>query len=537
MNKRTLALFMGVIFALSIALAAADVGPRWLVLPGGEPERATQAALPMKSQIALMNEHLAQGHLVMLRQQDDPLAGMIHRRYSQVHQGLPVFGGEVVFHDQAGVTIMVSGKFFKIGTMNINPVLDALAATDAFHPFIDPEKAAQPFGNPKLVIYPVSDEDMRLAYLVTFAAGREYNVTGVIDAVNGAILNQFSNVWFDNGAIGLGQGYHGEQVKLATTFADNTYYLADEKRIRPVNQYTYDNKLGGNIPTSAGNTFSSTPEAVNAHQFCGYTYDFYYTVLGRLGIDGQNLPVLTLVNYDSVEDNAFWTSQNNMMVFGVPGSQGQQYAAAIDVVGHELSHGVTQFSANLVYSYDSGALNESYSDVMGTAVEFTFQPEGTGLMKADWCIGEDGHNVYSTAGCRNLADPNTNSQLKDAGYPDGYWYPDPCHLSQKIPELYYQGRLVDYGGVHLNMTIFGHAYYLLTHGGTNKISGRTVTGIGMEKATKIYYRAFTAYLTNTAQFDNAANALLASASSLYGQSSNEYNQTYASMLAIGFQAN
>jgi bacillolysin len=538
MNKRRFSIFAWALLALAVTLAAADLGPRKLTLPGTSGSRAGLAAMPADHQIGLMAEMVAQGSLLPARSLVDPLSGMTDRRYTQVYRGLPVFGGEVVFHDRDGVTQSLSGKFYEIGALPASPTLEPAAAANAFQQTLDPARAAELRGAPSLIVYPVSDDDLRLAYLVTFSAGREYSMTGVVDATSGAVLTQFSNVWSDSGAIGLGRGYHGEDVKLATTLSGSTYYLADEKRIRPINQYTYDLKNGGYIPTTTTNSFTQVPEAVNAHQFLGFVYDYYYTVLGRPGIDGKNLDVIALVNDASAgnKDNAYWTGDDKMMVFGTPGSGGQQLAAAIDVVAHELSHGVTQFSSNLNYSYESGALNEAYSDVIGSAVEFAFQPEGTGLLKADWYNGEDGHVEYSTAGCRNLADPNTNSQLRNAGYPENYWYADPCHLSQQIPPLYYRGNLVDAGGVHLNSPIFGHAYYLLAHGGTNKISGRTVTGIGIEKATKIYYRAWTAYMTQTSKFINAANALLAAANSLYGQSGNEYNQTYGSMLAIGFVA-
>ena len=96
-------------------------------------------------------------------------------------------------------------------------------------------------------------------------------------------------------------------------------------------------------------------------------------------------------------------------------------AAAFDVVGHEYTHGVTQYSSNLVYAFESGALNEAFSDIMGTTAEFYWFPEGSGLYKADWYVGEDAFPYYKTTGTRNLADPNSTSQLGDPRYPD------PCH--------------------------------------------------------------------------------------------------------------
>ncbi len=125
---------------------------------------------------------------------------------------------------------------------------------------------------------------------------------------------------------------------------------------------------------------------------------------------------------------------------------------------------------------------------------------------------------------RNLVNPNSQS----SGY--GKY---PCHLSQFI----HLPGSSDYGGVHINCTIYSHAYYLLANGGTNVVSHVAVTGIGVEKATSIFYTAFTAYLTSNSQFVNAANALLKSASVLFGSTSNEYQQTVKAMQAIGWTVN
>ena len=122
---------------------------------------------------------------------------------------------------------------------------------------------------------------------------------------------------------------------------------------------------------------------------------------------------------------------------------------------------------------------------------------------------------------RNLVNPNLGG--------------DPCHLSQKVNLPNTQAG--DWGGVHTNCTIYGHAYYLLANGGTNVISHVAVTGIGVEKATKIYYTAFTNYLTSSSKFLSAANALLKSAAVLFGSTGSEYQQTVKSMQAIGWTVN
>jgi bacillolysin len=320
-------------------------------------------------------------------------------------------------------------------------------------------------------------------------------------------------------------------MKLVLTQDANGYWMATEDTsIRPVKQLTldyhhsiYDNQ--STVPSSSNGVFAKNTN-VNVHTYLGWVYDYYYLMHGRHGIDDHNLQITALnhVFGSSYHDNAFWSSSLKGMVFMDPLYTNWQIGAGLDVIGHELTHGVTDYTSKLIYQFQSGALNEAISDIMATVIEFHFQPAGAGFNKADYLIGEDIYPTYSSANClRNLANPNAKTTS---------YGPYPCHLSQYIN----LSGSNDYGGVHYNCTIFGHAFYLLAHGGTNPISHRAVTSIGIAKAAQIYYRAFTHYLTQSATFLSAANALLQSAKDLYGASGAEYGQVLQSMLAIGFTA-
>jgi len=251
MNKPRLLLTACTWLMLATSLVAADLGPRPFTRADDPASRSALASLPLTDQIQQMSQRVTSGDLVLLRQQDDPLARMTHRTYAQVYRGLPVFGGEVVFHDQNGTTRSLTGKFFNIGDLSLTPTVPAETAAAAFLATLDPGRAPQLKSAPELIFYPLTDADVRLAYLMTYRDGREYSMSGVVDAHSGALLNSFANVMHDDeGAIGLGTGYHGEDVKLVTVLSGSKYYLADEQLIRPVNQYTYDGNLGGYIPTS-----------------------------------------------------------------------------------------------------------------------------------------------------------------------------------------------------------------------------------------------------------------------------------------------
>jgi Zn-dependent metalloprotease len=216
---------------------------------------------------------------------------------------------------------------------------------------------------------------------------------------------------------------------------------------------------------------------------------------------------------------------------GLPGGvylidSGQRFdffSGALDVVAHELTHGVTDYSSRLEYVNESGALNESFSDMMGTSVEFFFQPAGNGPLQADYLIGEDIAVDVVTGtlnGFRSMANPALFDQ------PDHYSKrailpPDDAH---------------DNGGVHTNSGIPNHAFYLAIEGGTNRTSGIRVTGVGAanrEQIEKVFYRAFTQLMPSNADFAMARAITLRAAQELYGLNSAPYNAVRDAWTAVG----
>ncbi len=471
---------------------------------------------------AFFSSEIQKGNLRLLKIQKDPIASMEHHRYSQFYKGLEVFGGQIIQHYRSGEITGINGEYYQIYDINTVPFITKDEAVEFFIYDLNKEGLIEKGVESKLFIYPVKDGDYRLAYKIIMEKGIGYSMTGIIDAETGRVLLKYSNIYFDELTIGLGIGYHGGQYKLPTTYYDGFYYLYDENNVRPVNQYTFDWNLGAYFfGYDDDNYWDYDAVLVNAHAFLGLTYDYYYIVHGRNGIDDNNMDVVANIHVVGFEDNAAWLGGGiNEMVFGDPVLSNLQPAAALDIVAHEYSHGVTQYTSGLIYLNEPGALNESFSDIMGTATEHYWQPEGNGFLMADWICGEDAFPSFGTV-VRNLEDPN--SILTPYG-------PSPCHLTQKI----FVPFDVDDGGVHYNSTIYSHAYYLLAHGGTNLVSGITVSGIGIDKATNIFYRAWTYYMIPISEFVDAASALPQSADDLYGSSSNELAQTLRSMEAIGW---
>jgi thermolysin len=218
--------------------------------------------------------------------------------------------------------------------------------------------------------------------------------------------------------------------------------------------------------------------------------------------------------------NAFYNGGGIMVLGeGLPpgftaGGQSWDYlAGALDVVAHELTHGVTEYSSDLIYRNESGALNEAFSDVMGASAEFFFQPAGNGPLKADYLMGED---VVRPGGLRSLENPGVNG--------------DPDHYSRR-----YTGT-DDNGGVHINSTIASHAFYLAVEGGTNRTSGLSVAGVGSnnrEQIEKVFYRAFTQMLPANATFAVARAATIQAARDLYNANSPAERAVAQAWTAVG----
>jgi thermolysin len=210
--------------------------------------------------------------------------------------------------------------------------------------------------------------------------------------------------------------------------------------------------------------------------------------------------------------NAFWCSGcgpafHGAIVFGeglppniILGGQTIDYlSGGLDVVAHELTHGLTSYTSDLIYRNESGALDEAFSDIVGTSVEFFYQTPGTGTRQADYLIGED---VFRPGGLRSMSNPAA--------------YGDPDHYSKR-----YTGS-EDGGGVHTNSGIPNQAFYLAVEGGTNRTSGLSVSGVGganREQIEKAFYRAFAFMLPSNATFAAARAATIQAARDLYGAGS------------------
>jgi len=254
-------------------------------------------------------------------------------------------------------------------------------------------------------------------------------------------------------------------------------------------------------------------EAVDeAFDGLGATFDFFWDAYQRSSIDGAGGPLLATVHYGRDYDNAFWNGER--MVFG--GGDGEVFVGftgSLTVIAHELTHGVTEFEGGLVYEGQSGALNESVSDVFGSLTEQHHLEQTSD--EARWLIGE---GIFTAAvqgvALRSLAAPGTAYDDDVLGRD-----PQPAHMDG------YVQTSDDNGGVHINSGIPNHAFYL---------AARALGGRAWERAGLIWYRTLTAgTLSPTADFVAFARATLAAAEAEYGEGSEEVDAVRAGWTDVG----
>lgn len=435
--------------------------------------------------------------------------GMTHYKTQLTVDGIPVYGAELAVHtNKDGKVVAINGQ--------VEPKLEhvkwskrvklskgeAVKKAEKVLEFVPTEESftAEPSAN--LYIYKDNKQWLPV-YLVELQyldpiPGRDFVF---VNATNGKIVHHYNAL---AEATGTGVGVNGDTKTINTLLSNGQYYLYDDTKAMNgvIRTYTANNgsTLPGSDVTDSDNYFNSTSQraAVDAHYNAGVTYDYYYNEFGRNSYDNNGASIISTVHYGSNYNNAFWNG--SQMVYGDgDGTTFIPLSGALDVVGHELTHAVTERSAGLVYENQPGALNESFSDVFGMLVEAS---NGS----TDWLMGED---VYT---------PNTaNDALRSMSDPGAYGQPAHMNDYQYLPNTE-QG---DWGGVHTNSGIPNKAFYNIA------------SNIGLDKSGKIYYRALTVYLTSQSDFMDARNALLQAATDLYGASSVEYQAVADGYAAVG----
>lgn len=285
-----------------------------------------------------------------------------------------------------------------------------------------------------------------------------------------------------------------------------------EKR-RTVYDAGHRTTLPGKLVRSEGDPVSKDPAVDEAYDGAGATYDFYEAAYDRSSVDGHGMRLDSSVHYGTGYDNAFWSG--SQMVYGDgDGRLFNRFTVSVDVIGHELTHGMTAHEANLDYRDEPGALNESFSDVFGSLVKQNLLRQKA--EEADWLIGAGlfTKSVHGAA-LRSMKAPGTAYDDPVLGKD-----PQPAHMKDYVTES------EDDGGVHINSGIPNHAFYR---------AAVALGGFAWEKAGRIWYTALTTLLRHDSDFAAAARLTRTAAADLYGNGSAEEKAVADAWRSVGVE--
>lgn len=456
--------------------------------------------------------------------------GITHTKYQQYYHDIAVMGGEMIINEKAGRVIYVNGMYMTTKQPNYVP---KISAEEAFQTSLSQIKTTDYVW---LKPSPLNDgsnahlhsTEPPVAELLwvsnmaaspkerTYTLGWKHSISVrtpleshdvYIDATTGKLLLKIPLQF--NCTQGTCQTLWNGQKNISTTFNGNTYIAKND--CNPANIYVRNANINFSTITDYSDSDNIWPNTLLG-KYIGETMyameqtrNYYTTVHNRSSFDSAGYDYNVYLNA-GFNNNAYYDNGGNFLTFG-GNTNGDSAVVSLDIAGHEATHGMVDFTSGLVYSYQSGALNESFADIFGEMVERYARGSH------DWLIGAD---IYMGA-FRNMSNPMQ------------YFQP---HTYQGT---YWTSSSSDNGGVHTNSGVQNYWFYLLVNGGSGTNSNNysyTVSGIGYEKARLITYQTMLG-LTSTATYTNAKDVSIAIATSLYGQCSNEVMQVRKAWAAVG----
>lgn len=554
----------------------------------------------------------ANGELKLVsRRPDGRLPDRMHEAWVQVHRNVPVHGAGVTRQRAGETTVSVLGTLHRSIDLATTPslpweeaVVRAASLAGSGPATADP---------PRLMVLPTPLGRYVLVWRVTMRDLRTY----FIDAANGDLVHREDLVveQQQSAAVGAGAGITGQRKKISVSGARRLFGEGFEARdqlrgaeIVTLDMHEIPSKFWylldpatswepEDVAFDLDNDWG-VPSIVDVHAYTGLTYDYLLQRQQWRGMDGKNGRIMTIANF--LWGNAlfapppFGPEGTGAVAFG--STPGGISFASLDIVSHEIMHGVTFFSVRdrtgepfgsahtyipgpssltlgdnswgcgdswtfgdgasgpllcregrlLLFWNEAGAINEAYSDILGIASEFAFHPPGDGPVRADWLQGED-LGIPS----RSLENPGSISLGGPFVYPD-----EPAgalrflvahmggNLIRYTPLGLSRGRAFgagagDYDGVHWNSTILSHSFYLAVEGGRHRSSGVQVAGAGRESldaVTRIFFRAMTEMMPARGTFPIAAAAIRQSARDLHGAGSPEHIAVDQALAAVGLPA-
>ena len=497
--------------------------------------------LSVEQGLAWMSEHFRLNGSIsfdFIRRNDDQM-GWSHHRFQQLVNGKPVVGGVYILHTKDGFVRSMNGELFQFEAGNEAAISKQKAIDHALRHF-PAEKYAwettlgggsteimSEFPDPELVWVPedlnFKTGDFKLAYKMDIHAVNPHQRYWVyVDAQTGNVVaseNRICHVDVEGSALTV---LSGQKTIMMDQVSDDIFRLREASRGNGIITLDQQNAESGDLSNAvdfihedsdwAGDTPQYDRYGTDVHYAAQSYYDLLLDLFDRNSINEEGLILRSYVHVGENWANATWDGNVARFGDGDPSSSGLNIpVVSLDIVAHEFTHGLTDYTADLIYAYESGALNESYSDIFGLATDLYARPE-----QASWLIGRQ--STSDGDGIRSAEDPNAQ------GDPDTY-----------KGDLWHTATW-DNGGVHINSGVQNHWFYLLTEGGegvNDHGEDFVVEGLGWEKALAIAYRTLNVYLTPNSSFADAAYYGKQSAADLFGLCSAEYNATTNAWHAVG----
>ncbi|MGB0977952.1 MAG: M4 family metallopeptidase [Croceimicrobium sp.] len=454
--------------------------------------------------------------------------GSLHLHYQQMHKNVPVRGGAFILHLKGDGVYMANGEVVRELDQDVSPVLNeaeafrkALSAYPSDQYYWELQGKSRPLGELFLLdpqfskigseynlcyrfdIHSVFPEDRNWVYINAHSGEFEMAVSRIHSHDTGTAVTKYS----------------GNQTIYTSYDSDSMMYVLHDS-LTGGGIFTYNMQQRTNKNTAIDfydddnhwNNFNANFDeaATDAHWGTERVYHYFKDNHNWLSYNNLDSALRSYVHYDSNYVNAFWNGSH--MTYGDGNGTGFFPLISLDVVAHEIAHGVTQNSAGLIYMEEAGSLNESFSDIFGAAVEFAYDPNG-----GDWKMGEDFMNTGN--GLRNMKNPGLFNHPHT--YKGNNWG---------------IGFFEDNGYVHSNSGVQNFWYYLLSDGdvGVNDNGDAyEVEGLGYQKAADIAFYNLSNHLTVFSDHDDARMGAIAGAIALYGPCSNEYIQTANAWYAVG----
>ncbi|MEO6189040.1 MAG: M4 family metallopeptidase [Saprospiraceae bacterium] len=453
--------------------------------------------------------------------QSSDLVGFTHYRFKQYYNDLEIYGSNYLLHEKSGKLVNGNGTLIPEQNISTKASFSEAQAIEIARKELSIFSNSFEVNSNKLVIinenYPSFDGEFVLAYVLEMSVHSTISDSRkiIINAHNGKVIKNFTtqmSCFQDKGQV---QTLFHRDREIDTEKEGNRFVTKDLSRGSGI----FVTDKAGHLYSDDDNHWESgtIDYAHGVHDLIWgleKTYDFYKDKFNRNGANNAALPIKAFLADKEVYVNAFWSPTLFTLNFGIGDTVSNNYKplTSIDVVGHEFTHGVTQFTASLEYLYEAGAMNESFSDIIGKAIEYEFDRDSF-----NWYIGGKFAKTKALA-FRNMEDPNAYNNPK-----------------------YYKGikwstGTADNGGVHSNSGVLNYWYYLLCTGLKDTNEAKVIFDVkkfGFDTTTQFAYSLLTNYLGPTSSYYDAREASLLLATNLWGACSPEYNNIVEAWKAVG----